>query len=764
MQPVPSSPTVDRLTAENRDLRQREQALLAYVRAKIDQLLGVMGTRPLRPEELDDTSLVQVDPIGIISDAFAQIVAHLHETNAELSLARDEIRAIFDTAGAGILVVDRQMRLLAYNQKSREMFFAGREEVVGCDFREAICGSEIPVEECILYRILKTCHAEELADFVLGGRHFHVIGTPVKDRGGKLVQIVLVYTDITERKRAEDALRKSEGRYRSLYQTMHEGVALHEVVRNAAGEASDYRILDVNPAFEAILGLDRATVVNRLASAVYGETPPPGLAVYAQVAESGNPVSFEMNFGTEPRIFSISVASPTPGQFATIFEDITSRKQVEQKIQQLAFFDPLTGLPNRTLLIDRLGQVMAQAVRSGQMAAVLFLDIDRFKAVNDSFGHASGDQMLKVVAERLMACIRKSDTVARVGGDEFVVILTSVDTQQDVVVTAEKILATFSAPLLLEGHEVFGSGSLGIAIYPVDGQEVSTLLKNADMAMYRAKELGRNTFQFYTEEMNIQTMQRLLLCNDLRRALERGEFSLDYQPQIDLASGRITGLEALLRWRHPELGNIPPDQFIPLAEETGLINAIGHWVLATACRQVVALQRAGHVGLKIAVNLSAQQFKQAGLIPMIAETLAATGLAAGCLELELTESTIMTSAESNRQTLRNLKELGIQLAIDDFGTGYSSLGYLKHFPIDRLKIDRSFVHDIIGSADAAAIVEAIITLARTLHIKVIAEGVETRQQMDFLRERGCEEVQGYYFGIPGAAEELATLLEQAGQR
>jgi len=259
-------------------------------------------------------------------------------------------------------------------------------------------------------------------------------------------------------------------------------------------------------------------------------------------------------------------------------------------------------------------------------------------------------------------------------------------------------------------------------------------------------------------------MQRLLLCNDLRRALERGEFSLDYQPQIDLASGRITGLEALLRWRHPELGNIPPDQFIPLAEETGLINAIGHWVLATACRQVVALQRAGHAGLKIAVNLSAQQFNQAGLTIMIAEILAATGLAAGCLELELTESTIMTSAENNRQTLRNLKELGIQLAIDDFGTGYSSLGYLKHFPIDRLKIDRSFVHDIIGSADAAAIVEAIITLAHSLNIKVIAEGVETRQQMDFLRERGCEEVQGYYFGFPGAADELETLLERAEQR
>jgi EAL domain-containing protein (putative c-di-GMP-specific phosphodiesterase class I) len=312
----------------------------------------------------------------------------------------------------------------------------------------------------------------------------------------------------------------------------------------------------------------------------------------------------------------------------------------------------------------------------------------------------------------------------------------------------------------LDGHEIFGSASLGIAIYPIDGKDVDSLLKNADMAMYRAKDLGRNTFQFYTKEMNLQAMDRLVLGNDLRRARERGELYLHYQPQIDLVSGRVMGVEALLRWRHPELGSIPPSKFIPLAEETGRIIDIGYWALETACRQAKLWHEAGYAWLKIAVNISGQQFKQSGLPSMIEEILAKTGLQAQALELELTESTVMTSAEENQQTLRALKRMGVLLAIDDFGTGYSSLSYLKHFPIDRLKIDRSFVQDITDNADSATIAETIITLAHSLKVKVVAEGVETRQQMEFLRTRQCDEIQGYYFCRPSSGEDLTALFER----
>ena len=439
--------------------------------------------------------------------------------------------------------------------------------------------------------------------------------------------------------------------------------------------------------------------------------------------------------------------------------DITERKRAECEIEQLAYYDTLTGLPNRTLCQDRLRQAIAQAHRERRLVGVLFLDLDRFKSINDTMGHLYGDRVLKMVAERLCKIVRECDTVARLGGDEFVVILTAVNQAQEINLMASRILAELAVPLQVDGHETFTTASIGVAVYPMDGEDVHALLKNADIAMYKAKELDKNNHQFFSTEMNVQIVERLMLEASLRKALARSEFSLVYQPQIDINTGSIIAMEALIRWQHPEMGMIPPDTFISVAEETGLILPIGEWVLRTACARNKAWQRAGFVKLRVAVNLSARQFKQKNLVGMVQSVLAETGLEPAYLELELTESTIMTNPLDAAQTLSQLKEMGICLTIDDFGTGYSSLSYLKHFSMDRLKIDQSFVHDISNNPDDAAIAEAIIAMGHSLNLRVIAEGVESKGQLEFLRERCCDEIQGYLLGRPLSEEAFTEVLK-----
>ncbi len=435
-------------------------------------------------------------------------------------------------------------------------------------------------------------------------------------------------------------------------------------------------------------------------------------------------------------------------------------RQAELAIHQLSNYDSLTGLPNRTLLEDRLNQAIAQASREEHCLGVMFLDLDQFKQVNDTLGHVYGDNLLKLVSQRLERCLRKSDTVARLGGDDFIIILTGVRQCEHISQVARKILDALSEPLQLDEHEIFTTASIGIAIYPVDGDAPHLLLKNADIAMYQAKEQGRNAFQFFSREMNYKAEERLLLDNSLRRALERQEFFVHYQPQMDLLTGRLIGMEALVRWQHPEMGMVTPEKFIPLAEDSGLIIPIGEWVLKTACRQNKAWQEMGFGPLRVAVNLSGRQFKQERLVESVAAILNETGLAPSLLELEITESIIMRNAEETIVTLRRLKEMGISLAIDDFGTGYSSLSYLKHFPIDRLKIDRSFVLDITTDPDDAAIAEAIISMAHSLKLKVTAEGVEQQEQLRFLAQRNCDEMQGYLVSRPISTEEFTRLLQQ----
>ncbi|WDT76309.1 MAG: EAL domain-containing protein [Candidatus Manganitrophus sp.] len=440
------------------------------------------------------------------------------------------------------------------------------------------------------------------------------------------------------------------------------------------------------------------------------------------------------------------------------FHDITERKQAEERLNHLTNFDLLTNLPNRLLFRDRLGLAISRAPWHKRSVGVLLFDLDRFKVVNETLGQAMGDFLLKAVSERLSATVREGDTVARLGDDMFGLILDDLAQPADSFRVSQKILDSLGKPFQLKGQEVFVSASIGIAIFPNDGDEIDLLMKHADTAMYRAKEQGGNNYQLYAPAMNQHATKRLALENNLRRALEREEFLLYYQPKVDLTTGQIVGMEALIRWKSPEAGMVSPAEFIPLAEETGLIVPMGEWILRTACAQNKAWQKQELPPVRMGVNLSARQLQRQNLIGTIAHVLNETGLDPNYLELELTESLIMKSNESTMTELRELHLGGIEISIDDFGTGYSSLSYLKRLPIDTLKIDKSFVQDVTTDPDDAAIVAAIITMAHTLKLKVVAEAVETVEQLEFLRGLKCDQMQGYLFSKPLPAEEITRLL------
>jgi len=441
-----------------------------------------------------------------------------------------------------------------------------------------------------------------------------------------------------------------------------------------------------------------------------------------------------------------------------VFHDVSESRAMTLRMAHLAQHDFLTGLPNRLLLTERLAQAIGLANRHKKQVALLFLDLDFFKHINDSLGHAIGDQLLQSVAERLAAGVRASDTICRQGGDEFVILLAEIERPLDATYVAEKLLAAFALPHRIGGHELHVTVSIGISIYPDDGNNVDTVMQNADTAMFHAKASGRNNYQFFRADMNASAVHRLFIETSLRRALKQGEFLLHYQPQIDLASGAMSGTEALIRWQDPNLGLIYPAQFVPIAEECGLIVPIGRWVLREACRQTQAWLDSGQRAVPVSVNISALEFRHKDFLENVALILKETGLAPRYLELELTESILMHDAESSESVLEALKAMGMQLAIDDFGTGYSSLSYLKRFPIDTLKIDQSFVRDIATNADDATIVSAVIGMGRNLKQRVIAEGVETREQLAFLRTRQCAEGQGFLFSHPLSAEDFTRLL------
>lgn len=529
-------------------------------------------------------------------------------------------------------------------------------------------------------------------------------------------------------------------------------------------------ILNVNKAFSQVTGYQRDEVVGKTPAILNSRRQ--GKAFYDgmwhALASVGHWEGEIWNRRKDGEIYlewlSICAVKNHQGEttnYVAIFSDITVARENEQRLEHLAFYDPLTNLPNRVLFQDRLQQVISRAARNQEMAAIMFLDLDRFKSINDTLGHKAGDELLIEVGERLSGCVRGSDTVARLGGDEFTVIIPDVTDVHHVSAVAQKIIEVVAMPFTLEGQEVFVTTSIGISIYPMGGKTVEALTKSADIAMYHAKSQGRNNFQFFRDAAHADTSALFALENHLRRALERNELEVHYQPQVDIETGRITGMEALLRWHHPKQGDIPPSKFIPLAEETGLIHSIGEWVLRQACAQNKAWQDAGYPPMRIAVNLSVRQLKQKNLAEKVAEILDDTGLDPNWLELELTESVVMQNAEEAVGLLNQLKSIGVWLSIDDFGTGYSSLSYLKRFPIDTVKIDKSFIHDVDTNEDDAAISQAIIALANSLRLKVIAEGVENNEQLHFLREHQCCDAQGYFFSRPLPPGAITALMDKS---
>ena len=534
----------------------------------------------------------------------------------------------------------------------------------------------------------------------------------------------------------------------------------------------EYPLIYFNPAFERVLGGSGGCVVGQPCICQSGGDGDDG---YDEIRHAlargseGNTVLRLRRVDGERRWVELFLApvrseAGTVTHFIGVLNDVTYRKNAEEHLNYLANHDSLTGLPNRNLLHDRLAHIIAR--RREGMAAVLFLDLDRFKLINDSYGHKVGDELLKEVARRLAACLRNEDTVSRLGGDEFVVLLEELPGVDAAATIAGKIADHLAEPLTIDGHELPVAASIGIALYPRDGRDPQDLLKNADTAMYRAKEAGRGGFCFFSSEMNAHALQRLTLENELRRALEQGELEVFYQPQVDIDSGRLLGAEALVRWRHPVKGLVPPDRFIPVAEDSGLIVPLGEQVLRAVCRQIAAWRQCGFEPPRVAVNLSARQFRQANLVEQVARILDETGVDAACLELEITESVAMQNADSAIEALQRLRAMGIALAIDDLGTGYSSLSYLKRFPIDTLKIDRSFILGVPDDGDDTAIVQAISAMAGSLHLSLLAEGVETEVQRAFLASLGCQAAQGYLFGkpLPAAQFERDFLGEPASRR
>ena len=527
-----------------------------------------------------------------------------------------------------------------------------------------------------------------------------------------------------------------------------------------------YPIEYVNPAFERMRGFTAAEAIGRgLFETAEREPDQAPVAELLQAMRERREGSATMRLRCKSgnELYADVYVAPvwegedTPGHFVITQYDVSTAKRYEAELEVRARYDTLTGLANRALLQDRIEAAIALA-GPNDAVWVAALDLDHFKYVNDTLGHGAGDEMLKAVASRMLAAVGRADTVARTGGDEFVLVLPGRADEGEAAATVQAVLLSLSAPLSLHGQELVMTGSAGLAAWPADGLDGPTLIQHAEVAMYRAKDLGRNAVQFYTPAMNARARERMALETALRSALTQGEFELHYQPQVDLESGSVVGLEALIRWRHPSLGLVRPDRFINLAEETGLIVPIGAWVLRTACRQSREWQHAGLGPLRIAVNLSARQFAQPGLVRDIQRVLEETGLSPTCLEIELTESLVMEDVEAAIRTMGEIKRMGVKLSIDDFGTGYSSLSYLRRFPVDVLKIDRSFVRDIPGSEDDAAMVSAIIELARGLRMRTIAEGVETEEQLDYLKRRGCDEVQGHVYAQAASRADVEAML------
>ena len=674
--------------------------------------------------------------------------------------------AALEAAANGIIITDFEGKIVWVNRAFTAMTGYSAEEVLGknprllnsglqpqsyyADLWSAISSGRVWRGEIVNRRKDGTTYTEEMTI------------TPVaRDTYNPTNRyFIAIKQDITERKQSEKARQQAEDKYRAIFEGAVIGIFQ---------TTPDSRPLSVNRAFAKMHGYDSPeqylAEVSNVECQLFVD-PNRVVELRRELDASGivhgAEVEVRQRDGTTKfMLVSMRAVRDAGGScvhYEGTTEDITARKLAEHRVQFLAYYDDLTGLPNRTLLQDRLAKALAAARRQKNKVALLFLDLDRFKDINDSLGHSVGDLVLQEVARRLKKWGREQDTIARLGGDEFLIMLTQVNDISDAAVATERLMDALTPEFVVQNQALNISCSLGISIFPEHGTDCETLMKNADAAMYSAKDAGRNNSRFFTEDMNAQVAERLTLESSLRLALSKNELFLMYQPQMDISTGRITGLEALLRWQHPELGLVPPDKFIRIAENSGLIVPIGEWVLRTACSQARKWQEEGLSAVTMAVNVSAVQFRQEGFCELIRKVLKETGLPPQYLELELTESLLLANADLMLSVVQKLKAMAVTLAIDDFGTGYSSFSYLRQFRVNKLKIDRLFVRDVAVNTDDAAITNAIISMAKSLHLKVIAEGVEDEAQMAFLRAHQCDEIQGYYFSKPLAVDKVAGKL------
>jgi diguanylate cyclase (GGDEF)-like protein/PAS domain S-box-containing protein len=659
-------------------------------------------------------------------------------------------------------IADQVPALIAYyDSRTLECVFANRQyahangwtvdTIIGKTVREAIGETAWALIEGHVARVRRGEKVEYIRPQILPSgekRYIEVNLVPHFDAQGAQIGAFVLINDITRHHLAEEAIRDSEERMRKFAAATTEGIFFH---KNGV-------LTDVNEALLAIVGYARGEMIGHNTLEF---VPPDWHQAVADYIREGQETPYEAEvFHRDGRRIPVEMVGKTLrlGEESSrlgVLRDITDRRRSEARVQYIAHHDLLTGLPNRSLLLERLDGALALARRQGTGVAILFLDLDHFKTVNDSLGHAAGDALLKEIGARIRALLREADVVARLGGDEFLVVLPDLEAPADAANVAAKLIAAIAAPASLDGRPVYVSPSIGISIYPRDGLSGDELVRHADAAMYSAKENGRGNYQFFTPNLAAAASQTLARETTLREALRAGQFELHYQPQFSISGARLTGVEALIRWRHPEHGLIAPDQFIGFAESRGLIIPIGQWVIGEACRQNRAWQAAGAPVVPVGVNVSAIQFRRGNLVDEVRRVLADTGLAGVCLELELTESVLMDQA-SAVDTLEGLRTLGVQLAIDDFGTGYSSMSYLKRYPIDKLKIDQSFVTDLLSDPDDAAIARAIISVGRALNLTVLAEGVELQEQLDLLRQFGCDQYQGFLTSRPLPAAQFAA--------
>jgi diguanylate cyclase (GGDEF)-like protein/PAS domain S-box-containing protein len=670
----------------------------------------------------------------------------------------------------GVTISDVDGRILYVNPADAEMHGYKVEELLGEDvriFAPTKRWNPMNPEE------IKALHKwkRESANLRKDGSIFaaQLMSDVITDTGGKVIGIITTCEDITARKDMEEKLKESEEKFRSLVDSTDDSIFLLD---------SNYKFLFMNKKHLFRMGISEGEYTGRS----FIEFHPPEeagefIAKVDEVFRTGESIHNEYK-GQKNNQYFLQTLSPIKDQYGmpeavtVISKDITEHKKTEEQVRFLAYFDSLTGLPNRFFFKELLDKALSHAERHKLILATLFLDVDNFKRINDTLGHDIGDELLQAVTARLLKSVRNSDsisrandntitnTLSRLGGDEFVVLLSEIADVPDAAVVARRLLKDISEPYMLKGHKVIITASVGISVYPSDGEDAQSLLKYADLAMYHAKDIGKNNYQYYTESMKSAAFERLTLEGELNKALEKDEFSVYYQAKLDVQSRKIIGMEALIRWKHPEKALVSPSGFIPLAEETGQIIAIDEWVLHTACLQNKAWQDAGFAPMVIAVNLSTSHLENRKLTKVVAKALQDSGLEPQCLELEITESKIMKNPVISIIVLNELKAMGVRIAIDDFGTGHSSLNYLRQIPLDYVKIDRSFVMNITTSPHDTAIIKSIITLAHSLDLKVIAEGVETEQQLEFLREHECDEVQGYLFSKPVTADIFTQLLKE----